>query len=420
MESTRRKILWHSNAPWATTGYGMQTAAFAPRLRESGFDVALAAFYGLEGGIGSWEGMTVYPTDHTRLGKHMLRKYAEDHGQGEPVEVVTLCDTWPWLDARFGGIADFKGLNITSWVPVDHDPPPPRVMQALETFQVKPIAMSRFGQDRLTDAGLKDVKYAPHGIDTNVLKPEPEKAALLRESMGISQDAFVVGMVANNAGTSPSRKSFPQVFQAFAAFRDTHPDSYLYLHTEVMGSYDGLNLLALAQISGVPEDAFIAVGQDKYSTGTITQEHMAAIYSMMDVLANPAHGEGFGVPIIEAQACGTPVVVTDWTAMPELCGAGWIVKGDRWYNASQGSFFMCPSVFEIVEAFEQAYDARGDKALFEEARRFALGYDADLVATQYLVPAIEEILAERAAVKREPPVAFKPNRAMRRAAKGAA
>lgn len=37
-------------------------------------------------------------------------------------------------------------------------------------------------------------------------------------------------------------------------------------------------------------------------------------------------GEGFGIPIIEAQAAGCPVIVTDCTAMTELCLSGWLIE----------------------------------------------------------------------------------------------
>src|SRR4051812_5387913 len=100
------KILWTSNAPWAGTGYGGQTALFTSRLQAAGHDVAILAFYGMEGGVGEWNGMTIYPTDHTRFGKYFLSHYAAHHGGGsaDDVLVLTLNDLWAYIDPRIGGI----------------------------------------------------------------------------------------------------------------------------------------------------------------------------------------------------------------------------------------------------------------------------------------------------------------------------
>src|SRR5690606_38050651 len=151
-----------------------------------------------------------------------------------------------------------------------------------------------------------------------------------REVFDIPQDAFVVGMVAANKGVSPPRKAFPQVFQAFARLHREHPDSILYLHTELTGLHQGINMGAALEACGVPLDAVRYTSQWQLEKG-VPPEELAAIYAAFDVLANPSYGEGFGIPIVEAQACGRPVIVTDHSAMTELCGAGWLVGGDRWY-----------------------------------------------------------------------------------------
>ena len=384
------KILIHSNAPWAPTGYGQQCAQIARRFRAAGHDVAISAFYGVDGGPIEWEGFTVYPSDHTLRGKMMLRHYVGDHagedGALDDVLVVTLMDVWPWID---NGVAAFDGLRIAAWTPVDHDPAPWNVVRALQRFQARPVAMSRFGERALAEAGL-DPLYVPHGIDTSVFAPPADRDAL-RDRLGISRDAFVVGMAAANIGKHPPRKAFPQVFEAFAEFRRRHDDAVLLMHTDMNGVYDGINLLDLAAAVGIPERALGVMPQVRYMVGTVTQEQVAEVYGLMDVLANPSFGEGFGVPIVEAQACGVPVIVTDWTAMPELCGAGWLVDGDRWWDSPQRSFFKCPSVSGIIAALEQAYARRGDVGLRARAVDFAAGYDADRVMRDYWESALEEL-----------------------------
>lgn len=404
------KIVWNSVAPWIGTGYGQQTAIFTPRIKALGHEVIISAFAGIEGTITSWGGMKVYPGDISKLNKWALKRYVAreaENGDLRSVQVITLQDVWTWLEANYGGIADYEGLKIASWCPVDHDPVPPGVIRALRTFDSRPIAMSRFGQRALQQFEF-DPMYVPHGIDTKILKPlGPEARENTRKVMDIPQDAFLFGMVANNNGQNPPRKAFPQVFEAFAMFAQHHDDAYLYMHSDMYGLNQGLNLLALAEVYGI-QRRVRWVASDPYWLGEIGHSHMAALYSSMDCLLCPSYGEGFGIPIIEAQACGTPVIVTNWTAMPELVGAGWTVDGDPWYNPGAGSRWKLVSIMDLVEKMELAYAERDNEHLRKKARVFAEQYDADMIAETYWKPVLEELDKPR-----EVPPLF-PNRAARR------
>src|SRR4029077_19819242 len=116
-------------------------------------------------------------------------------------------------------------------------------------------------------------------------------------------------------------------------------------------------------------------------------------YASMDVLLNAAMGEGFGLTVLEAQACGVPAIVTDFTAMSEVCGAGWKVGYDRLWT-DQSSWQARPRIEEIVESLEACYalDAASRSALSAEARAHALQYDADKVLDDYWLPALEEVV----------------------------
>lgn len=396
----RLNIVWNSVAPWIPSGYGQQTALTTVRLRNAGHNVAISAFAGFEGTIGEWQGMTVYPCDTTRFNKYALRKYVERHsadGTGDDVLVITLQDVWTWLDnsPRTGGLpADYRGLRIAAWCPVEHDPIPANTVQALEAFGARPIAMSKYGRERMQQAGL-DPLYVPHGIDTTALQPNTSAAEQVREALGVSRDAFIVGMVAHNQGMSPCRKSFPEVFQAFSMFLEDHPESILYLHTDVLGLNEGINLTALWRRFAIPDENVRFVNQDKYWLGEITQEQMGYMYSALDVLACPSYGEGFGIPLIEAQACGTPVITTDWTSMTELVGPGWLVDGDPWYNPGSASFWKRPAISELIGALEKAYEAKGDQAISAACREFALAYEVDKVFAEHWVPTLEALSKPR-------------------------
>lgn len=384
------RIMWLSVAPWIGTGYGNQTAQVVPRLRDAGHHVAISGTYGHVGMRVEWDGINVYPSDRTQLNKMLLKHHIKsEFGSADDVLVISLFDIWPWIDTspEFGSIrADFEGLNIASWLPVDSVPPTPKTLAALDAFDVRPLAMSRFGEEQLRDHRY-DPLYVPHAIDTSVFAPSDDRMAC-RKEVGIPEDRFVIGMVANNTGIAPPRKAFAEVLQAFKLFHDRHPEAFLYLHTDVLGFSGGLNLLAIAQVFGIPAGAMGYVPQTTYHANEVSSRRMAQIYGCFDVLANPSMGEGFGIPIVEAQACGTPVITSSWTSMPELTGAGWQVGGQPWYNPSSGAYWWAPAVDEVAAAFEAAYEARDDAGLRAKARGFALDYDADTVFDKYWVPAL--------------------------------
>lgn len=382
------RILIHSNAPWAATGYGVQTKLIAPRLAAAGHDVAISAFYGLEGNVMSWGGMTVYPRAFHPYGMDVVAQHADDH---KADIILTLVDAWVVDPVRITA----SGARWVPLFPVDHDPMPAPVLKAVkQAFQS--ITYSRHGFESARAEGL-DPLYCPHGVDTTAFSPVPQAEA--REKLGIPEDAFLVGIVAANKGT-PSRKALPTQLEAFARLHERHPEALLYLHTHLTPEMDGLDLETTIRALGIPEEAVKVCNQYRNILG-YSDPVMAAVYSCMDVLSSATMGEGFGVPIIEAQACGVPVIVGDWTSMPELVGAGWKVTECERVLTPMGAYQYLPTVDGVLEAMEHAYAARGDERLRTQAREFATGYDADAVTDQYWVPALARIAEMMSPGKRQ-------------------
>lgn len=393
-----------SNSPLAPSGYGEQTALFAPRLRDMGHDVSIVANYGVQAGTLEWNGMPVFPAT-ADWGNPRISTFVK-HVDAE--WTITLCDAWVLKPDRWA-----DDLRMAVWAPIDHHPIPPAVLGVLQHSKIRPIAMSRFGEEWMRRFSL-DPLYVPHGVDTTVFRPAPAHRSASRQALNIPDDAFLVGMVGANRGWSPHapRKSFPQAFQAFARFAQRHKDAYMYVHTETGGGGPAINLEVLAAATGCPTDRLLFPPAEAFALGVMDNRFMAGVYSAMDVLLNPSMSEGFGVPIVEAQACGVPVITSNHSAMPELTGAGWLVEGDPWWDGAQESFALIPYIASIEEQLENAYEARDDQELRERAVEFAQTYDADRVADMYWKPVVDAL--ER---PREVPELPMSNRAQRRAAK---
>ena len=157
------RILWYSNAPFVPTGYGTQTAQAVPRLIKEGHEVAIHAMYGLEGVSSNWNGIKMYPRGMAPYSDDVMVAHWMDWANGnknlKPL-MMTLFDVWPLKSESLKLVN-----NIASWVPIDHAPCPVDVIEWCKRPNVKPIAMSLFGQKMLNNVDV-ECFYAPHGIES--------------------------------------------------------------------------------------------------------------------------------------------------------------------------------------------------------------------------------------------------------------
>jgi glycosyltransferase involved in cell wall biosynthesis len=386
------KILIHSNTPTIATGYGMQCAMLCLQLQAAGHEVAVSSTYGQQGEIGNWRGVRIYPSGWAEQSSDSLHEHAMHFFDNDPRGgwIIPLLDVWALKSPIL------HEFNVAAWTPVDHDPVPPHVVEWVRRHGVTPLAMSKFGRDQLAAADLEPW-YVPLCVDTAVYKPTPEvtvgdQVVDARTFYELPQQAFVVGMVAMNKDPG-DRKGFNEAFRGFAEFHRAHPDSVLFVHSEPHGIMGGFDLVDLAKNAGVPPEAIVWTHQYAYRIGT-SREFMAAAYTAMDVLLAPSRGEGFCVPLVEAQACGTPVIASNFSAQPELVGAGWLVDGQIEYDPAQRSNYYRAFVADVTAKLETAYlelDERWD-TLAATAQAFAADYDVNRVFAEHWQPFLASII----------------------------
>jgi glycosyltransferase involved in cell wall biosynthesis len=370
------RILWHSCAPWAASGYGTQTAIWTQELQRLGHEVIISTYWGIQGGATQWNGMTILPGYGQQYCSTSLYQHAKAYN---PDLVVTLGDVWvtnPDL---------FRELPIAHWLPADCRPMSLADRNVVESSGAQLIAMSQFGYDRFKRAGFNPV-YVPHSIDPNIFKPLPNRDEL-RRAAGLTEDAFVIGI--NQANNDAIRKALPEQMLAFAKFAETHPDALLTLHTGVHQE-GGQDLEAVAENLGIV-DLVRVVDQYRYTSGMITAADLNEWYNVIDVLSQTVYAEGFGLPVMEAQSAGTPVITTDASSVVEINPHGTKVNGQPFWNGVHKGWWISPNITEIVAAYEEAYENR-KTVDHKKLRRFAQTYATPKISKKYMQPAVAELI----------------------------
>jgi glycosyltransferase involved in cell wall biosynthesis len=173
------------------------------------------------------------------------------------------------------------------------------------------ICVSQVTEDRLRASCdvRAPVVVAPHGVDHRRFTPDEPAAgsdrAVLAAS-GVPVDRPLVAFV----GTLEPRKGVAPLVAAFDQVARSHPDAVL-----VLGGQTGWGMAET-------ERALAAARHPEriVRTGYLPDEAVPALLRQAAVVAYPALEEGFGLPALEALACGAPLVTTEGTAMAEMAG----------------------------------------------------------------------------------------------------
>lgn len=385
------KVLIHSNGPHVPSGYGKQARLAGRILRDLGHEVAYSCLSGLSGQPLKWDGYTLLPGGMYDYSPDTIVPHALTMGADLVIPIMDFHKLAPaaqqWRQALDAHPMTMAAFIIADCI-AENGGPSMLDQQTLPMFGAHPVAISRFGNARLEALGYGPdefpYSYLPHCVDTRVFKPPADRQAA-RDELGTPGD-FVIGIMAANS--DGIRKGFQIQMAAFQRFARKHKDAYLALFT-IADSANGLPLAQMASDLGIAERTVFMPTYEQVA-GMAPDELVAAWYGSLDVLSMCSYGEGFGVPLIEAQACGTPVVATDGSAMAELARpAGWLVKGRRFWNVTHRAWWHEPDEDAVIRAWEKAYQERGGKAAEERSEKAvyeASGYDVIAVRGMHWAP----------------------------------
>jgi alpha-1,3-rhamnosyl/mannosyltransferase len=152
------------------------------------------------------------------------------------------------------------------------------------------------------------IEVVPYGVASQFRPQEPD-GEWLRTRFGLDGRYIVC------VGTLEPRKNLVAALRAFRRLSSAHPD----LQLAVVGGQGWRNERFEQELR---DGAGRVVG-----TGHVSDEDLAALYAGAACLLFPSLSEGFGFPVLEAMACGTPVVSSNRTSLPEVVGdAGLLVN----------------------------------------------------------------------------------------------
>jgi len=391
-----QRVMIFATAPWISSGYASAARYVSLLLKERGYEVAFHGWNSIQGRT-EWMGMPVFGMGYTLTGWDVLPGHVQFF---EADTLLVIAD--PWINRPHHELwKQGHDARVVFWYPCQSDPPGQTLLDSLKVADDL-LCYSQWGNDVVTAAGETRTKYVPLGVATHVYQPldKTEQKAWLSKRVGADLTGrFVVGMVAANSSTLPlMRKAFDQNMRAFRRFLDAvDATAALYLHTEPSGMGSGIDLPALAAACGLEVGKHVFFPNPYfYRTGCLDDVWMAKMYNACDVMTQATMGEGFGLPILEAQACHVPVVVSDWSSMPELTAYGYVAPtvAQVWVPEPMFGFVGMPSEDGILTGLRAAYEGEQSDVWLgtpAEGRAHAEAYDWQRVVDDHLLPALGEI-----------------------------
>jgi glycosyltransferase involved in cell wall biosynthesis len=245
---------------------------------------------------------------------------------------------------------------------------------------VKAVTPSRWSAQAFFRAGFKpeQVLVVPHGVDVATFHPLPGVRAEVRGGLGLTDNEFVflsVGAMTGNKGIDLLLRGFAEICRTFS-----HARLVLKGMDDLYASKELLlrNMHTLS--SG---DRQRVAARVTYIGRSYSHQGMAALYQAADAYVSPYRAEGFNIPVLEAAACGVPVICTAGGPTDDFVSEAfaWRIASTKMTVAADGqeASRLDPSLEHLIELMATAIDDDGWRGRAKEAgpRHVAARYTWD-------------------------------------------
>jgi len=193
------------------------------------------------------------------------------------------------------------------YFPIDHIAPTGTLSEMeIDTVRGydKVLGYTIFGANVLSRILGREVTWVPHGLNEEVFKPRGREG--IRFAMGFPEGSRVVGMVATNQ----VRKEWGLACAVIRELLDRGHDIVFWACIDEPTRY--WNIYALLHDYRIEEHTLLMRGSQ------LDDKTLSHYYSLCDVTILPTAGEGFGYPVVESMACGTPCITVNYAGGAEL------------------------------------------------------------------------------------------------------
>ena len=166
---------------------------------------------------------------------------------------------------------------------------------------------------RFYPRAAEKVVVIPEGVSPDFAPAPPAAIAAARQRYGIDAPYILT------LGALQERKNLATLFAAFRAIRERGFAPQLVVVGRKVWKAEGIEGQLRAE----------RLGAEVIFTGHVPDDDLPALYSGATAFAFPSLYEGFGLPPLEAMACGTPVVASDSSSLPEVVGGAGLLIPPR-------------------------------------------------------------------------------------------
>jgi len=216
------------------------------------------------------------------------------------------------------------------------------------------VVPTRYGKNVLESETNKKIHLVPYGVGSAFGRKSDTDRKELREERDCDDKIRFITVAQNT-----SRKSLPTLMQAVRIICHRDPDRKMqfYIHSNL----DGLDaqesslfdLRSIAKKLGV-EDWFVFPEDCTSLFAAPSDESLSNEYNSADFFITPSVCEGFGLPIVEAMACGLPVLANAFSCMPDhlgpMAGDGQFGRAERgWAVANRTEIIPPDHIIKVVK-----------------------------------------------------------------------